>query len=186
MDKIREERKLKIEKLHAYYWELAEYIIKKYSPTKLDILEQLSVDRRNCLGIMCPYPLSNKQILKCISEYGAHEEECGWHIFERVAALVLTEFNKDMNFFTLFSRDFEFWRFNLTYYKRIQKTIFEDHTLPKFDWEAWGAAIDKRANNFLLGIVDEEDNNENDRQMQLLRAYGDKIMQIAKNALELE
>lgn len=177
-------RKVKIEQLNAYYWELAEWAIHKYKPTKLDVLEKASIDGSCFLGRACPYPMLEEQINKCIFYYGEHEEMCEWKIFERIMALVLPEFKKDADFFTLFSRDYEFWKLNLQYYKQNNRTIFEDYELPVFDWKTWEYWLHKGYKNRESNIIDEETNREEERQGQLLRDYGNKVIEIAQKAVD--
>ena len=71
----------------------------------------------------------------------------------------------------------------MVYYKHKQKTIFEEYAFPQFDWEARRTAIYNCAENFSLGIVDDKVIQEDEKQDQLLREYGDKIMQIANEAV---
>ena len=166
-----------------YCKELAEYFIRKYKPKKLEILELASKGGWKFWGgEKFPYPLTKKQTLKFCS-LGGDIESFLSTIYRWVLVFYFPEFNMDIDFFILFSHDYKFWQLNLIYYKRKQKTIFEDYAFPKFDWAAWHAAIAKRAENFFAGIIDEKAIKEDERQTQLLGAYGDKIMRIANDAV---
>lgn len=164
-----------------YCKELAEYFIEKYKPTKLEILEVASKGGwKFWNGEKFPYPITKKQLSKYDSLGG--DRECLLStVYEYFLAYFFLEF--DMDFIVLFAFEREFWQLNLVYYKHKQKTIFEEYAFPKFDWDAWGKAIHNRAKNFTLGIVDDKVIQEDERQTQLLRSYGDKIMQIAVDAV---
>ena len=164
-----------------YCKELTEYFIEKYKPTKLEILEVASKGGwKFWNGEEFPYPITKKQLSKYDSLGG--DRECFLStIYQYFLSSFFLEF--DMDFIVLFSFECEFWQLNLVYYKHKQKTIFEEYTFPQFDWEAWRTAIYNRAKNFSLGIVDDKVIQEDEKQDQLLRAYGDKIMQIANEAL---
>ena len=166
-----------------YCKELAEYFIEKYKPTKLEILEVASKGGwKFWNGEEFPYPITKKQFSKYDALGG--DRECFLStVYQYFLAYYFPEFDSDMDFICLFAYDREFWRLNLVYYKRKQQTIFEKYAFPTFDWEAWGTAIYNRAKNFSLGIVDDEVLQEDERQTQLLREYGNKIMRIANDAV---
>ena len=166
-----------------YCKELAEYFIKKYKPTKLEILEVASKGGwKFWNGEKFPYPIIEKQL----SEYDAlgGDRECFLSaVYQYFLAYYFPEFDSDMDFICLFAYECEFWKLNLSYYRHKQKTIFEDYTFPKFDWDSWETAICARRKNFSLGIVDDKATQEDERQTQLLREYGNKIMRIANDAV---
>lgn len=166
-----------------YCKELAEYFIKQYKPTKLEILEVASKGGwRFWSGEKFPYPITKKQLVK-YDLLGGDREDFLSTVYQYFLGYYFPEFNCDMNFIGLFAYECEFWKLNLNYYKQKQKTIFEDYTWPKFDWESWETAICIRAKKFSLEIVDDKVIQEGERQSRLLREYGDKIMRIVNDAV---
>lgn len=165
-----------------YCKELAEYFIEKYKPTKLEILEVASKGGWKFWSTeKFPYPITKKQLSKYDSLGG--DRECFLStVYQYFLACFFLEFDGNMDFIVLFAFERKFWQLNLAYYKHKQKTIFEEYSFPKFDWDAWRTAIYNRAKNFSLGIVDDKVIQEDEKQTQLLRAYGNKIMQIVNEA----
>lgn len=143
-----------------YCKEIADYLIEKYKPTKLEILKVASNGGWGFWAFSddakFPYRITKKQILKYDS-LGGNREDFLSTIYRYFLLNLFPEFNKNEDFIVLYARDKEFWQLNLTYYTHTQKTIFEDYALPEFDWDAWGV----------------------ERRIQLLRAYDEKIMRIA-------
>ena len=168
--------------LEACYRELAEYLVQKHNPKKLDILKFASVDRGFYLIFPLPYPLTERQKNKCY-KLGSDPESMGGGIFKWILAFVFPEFGADINFFMTFYSHHAFWQLNLEYYKKKQKTIFEDYPFLKFDWDTRNFWLLQYIEEMRNGAVSEETRAEDERQSQLLRAYGDKIMQIATNAV---
>ena len=166
-----------------YCKELAEYFIGKYKPTKLEILEVASKGGWKFWSTeKFPYPITKKQLSKYDSLGG--DRECFLStVYQYFLSCFFLEFDGNMDFIVLFAFERKFWQLNLAYYKHKQKTIFEEYSFPKFDWDAWRTAIYNRAKNFSLGIVDDKVIQEDEKQAELLRAYGDKIMQIANEAV---
>jgi hypothetical protein len=154
-----------MEKLYAYYRELAEYVIQKYKPTKWYMLRYLSVIRKRYWGFY-PYHLLSKQIRKCMS-LGAHGEDVYEGVLRQVLTILFPEFNQDFYFFIVYSNEYEFWRLNFIYYKKRKKTIFEEQPFHSFDWE-----------NFYAGI-----SKINQQQMKPVLQYEAELMQKAKDAV---
>lgn len=167
-----------MEEQDVYLRELAEYLLRKHKPTKLELLKIASVDHSGWLGFPCPYPLTNAQFRKCLS-FGIHEESCDYYVFAWILALSFPEFRMDIHFFLCFAGEHKFWQLNLEYFKKTQKTIFEVYAFPTFDWDTRRFWIIQRIEN----MDDEEAKREDERQMQLLREYGEKVMQIAVDAV---
>lgn len=177
-----------------YCKEVAEYLLKEHKPTKLEILEIAS---KRQPWILCggadveiwkpilPYQLTEKQLakLRSFSGNGRLSLFSADEIFRWALALTFPEFNRDEDFFFQFGKDSLFWLLNLEYYKRKQKTIFQDYQLPCFDWDAFQFWIDeylKMPKNERKGSGIEK---EYTNQSQLLNDYCRQVMQIAVDAV---
>ena len=173
----------KQKRIDLFCLDVAKSLFNKHKPTKLSILKYASVDRTHYLGFPCPYALTEDQINTACS-LGVHEEAVGYEIFIRILALVFPEFDNDLDFLSIFARDYKFWGLNLLFYKRFGKTIFEDIAFPKFDWGSCDNVHKKIINDFMLGNKPCFEDDELLKQENLLKMYIDKINEITNNALK--
>ena len=131
----------------AYCKELAVYYVRKYNPTKLEMLEWASINRRYdgvCGGQenawmhwrpVLPHEFRDKQIEKLCS-FKMDMQSAMYEIYEWVLTFVFSEFGGVKDLIHCFVWDSLFWLLNLEYYKRKQRTIFQDYQTPSFDWDA--------------------------------------------------
>ena len=182
------------EEHRKYCKKLAEYYVRKYKPTKLEILELASKKRMNfriCGGAddiwrfwdsLLPHEFMDKQIEKLLlfridMQYSMDE------IFRWVLALTFLEFDKKDGFFLQFGFDSLFWLLNLEYYKRKQRTIFQDYQLPYFDWEALDFWLEVNHEMYQSKAINEEIKTEFKNASKMLDEYCKEVMQIAVDAV---
>ena len=179
-----------LEDLLAYCKKLGEYYVHRYAPTKLEMLNVASIKRVSCKldghwydwDAILPHKFRADQIEKLLSfkismQFAMNE------VFEWVLNFMFPELGGKKAFFTHFAWDSLFWLLNLEYYKRKQRTIFQDYQMPSFDWDAlefWLAEgyqmIQNRETKVLIRA-------ELDNIGKKLDEYRKEVMQIAADAV---
>lgn len=178
----------------TYCKEVAEYYLQKYMPTKLEMLELASKNQKYCWlcggdysierwRAILPGEFMNKQIEK-LRSFNISMQHSIEEIFEWVMNFTFPELGGAEGFFKRFTWDHLFWQLNLQYYKRKQRTIFQDYQLPYFDWEAldfWGE--EERKTWKSEGGDKRQIGKEHDNIKKQCEEYCKQVLQIAADAV---
>lgn len=169
--------------LEAYYCKLAQMLIVKHNPTKLELLKFVSNERDDPLLLSSPYPLTEEQKNICI-KFDAEKEYIDFHVYKWIISLTFPEFSMNITFIETLLHLHYFWQLNLKYYEYKGKTIFEVYPLPDFDfasWDFWYKLYFEK--NEQLGLSHEEILFEIKKELEMQNVYINQIIEIATNAI---
>jgi hypothetical protein len=178
------------EEFQSYCKKLGEYYVHRYDITKLEMLKLASIKRtaHKLDGYWynwearLPHKFRVDQIEKLLSfkidmQYAMDE------IYEWVLNFTFPELGGEKSFFTHFAWDSLFWLLNLEYYKRKQRTIFQDYQMPYFDWETFDFWHEEEIKTWTSKHRDEQIRAEFKNIDEKREEYCKQVLQVAVDAV---